>query len=156
MGFDFNPKAVTRKANVQWMYKALHNSHQRLSQAISLLLEDHDEIQDVVCFDFAPALLSLLQDDNHMLPDNLVINIHDPTSMYVPSDNKFGDANTGERYCELFRDLITSRNQLLVPIIVYLAGTAIDSKGHIEVCPVYFTTSLSSEKVRRGIGIAKL
>ena len=84
-----------------------------------------------------------------MLPENLVININNPISMYVPSDNKFGEANTGKRYRKLFRDLITSRNQLLVPIIVYLDGTAIDSKGHIGVCPVSFATSLFSEKVRR-------
>ena len=58
MGFDFNPRAATRKANVQWMYKALQHSHQHLPQVISLNLEDHDNIQDIVCFDFAPALLS--------------------------------------------------------------------------------------------------
>ena len=84
-----------------------------------------------------------------MLPQNLVVNLDDPTSMYYPPDNKFGEANTGERYRELFREFITSRNELLVPIILYLDGTAIDSKGHIEVCPVSFTTSLFSEKVRR-------
>ena len=77
-------------------------------------------------------------------------------SMWVPStymmigtsNNKFGEANTGERYRELFRDLITSRNQLLVPIILYVDGTHIDGKGCIEVRPVSFTTSLFSEKVR--------
>ena len=31
---------------------------------------------------------------------------------------------------------------------MYVDGTHIDSKGHIEVCPVSFTTSLFSEKVR--------
>ena len=149
IGFDFNPRATTRKANVKWMYQALKNSHQRLPQVISVNLEDHDDLQDVVCFDFAPALLSLLQDDNLMLPENLVINLDDPTSMYIPSDNKFGEAHTGERYRELFRELITARNQLLVPIILYLDGTAIDGKGHIEVCPVSFTTSLFTEQVRR-------
>ena len=69
--------------------------------------------------------------------------------MYLPSDNKFGEAHTGERYRDLFRELITARNQLLVPIIMFLDGTAIDSKGHIEVCPVSFITSLFTEKVRR-------
>ena len=124
------------------MYNALQHSHQRLSQVISFHLEDHNEIQDIVCFDFAPALLSLLQGDNLMLPDNLVININNPTSMYVPSNNKFGEANTGKHRRELFRDLITSRIQLLVAIIVYLDSTVIDSKGHIEVCPVSFTTHI--------------
>jgi hypothetical protein len=31
----------------------------------------------------------------------------------------------------------------------FLDGTAIDSKGHIEVCPVSFTTSLFSDLVCR-------
>ena len=57
--------------------------------------------------------------------------------------------HSGDRYRELFSELITKQHQLLVPIILYLDGTAIDSKGHIEVCPVSFTTSLFSEKVRR-------
>jgi hypothetical protein len=42
-----------------------------------------------------------------------------------------------------------STKQLLVPIIVYLDGSAIDSKGHIEVCPVSFTTAFFLEKVHR-------
>jgi hypothetical protein len=149
MGFDFNPKATTRKANVQWMYNTLQRSRQSLPQVISVNLEDHDVPQNVVCFDFAPSLLSLLQDDNLMQPENLVMNLDDPTSMFLPTDNMIGEAHTGERYRELFKELITSRNQLLVPIILYLDGTAIDSKGHIELCPVSFTTSLFSEKVRR-------
>ncbi len=132
MGFDFNPKATSRKASTQWMYQALEQSHQQLPHVISINLEDHDAVQDIVCFDFVPALLSLLQDDNLMLPENVVVNLDDPTSMYMPFDNKFGEAHTGERYGDLFRELITARaNQLLVPIIMFLDGTAIDSKGHI-------------------------
>jgi hypothetical protein len=135
MGFDFNPTTVKRKANVQWMYQALHNLHQRLPQVMLVNLEDHNNIQDVICFDFATSLLSLLQDDNLMQPENLVVDLDNPTSMYMPSDNKYGEAHTGERYRQLFQELIKSTKQLLVPIIVYLNGTAIDSKGHIEVCP---------------------
>jgi hypothetical protein len=117
-GFDFNPRAVTRRANINWMYRAMRNSHQRLPQMISVGLEDHNDLQDVVCFDFAPSLLSLLQDDKLMLPENLVVNLDDPTSMYTPINNEFGEAHTGERYRELYRELITSKNQLLVPIIL--------------------------------------
>ena len=145
MGFDFNPTAVTRKANVQWMYQALHNSHQRLPQVMLVNLEDHNNIQEVICFDFVTSLLLLLQDNNLMQPENLVVDLDNPTSMYMPSDNKHSEAHTEERY----RKLITSTKQLLVPIIVYLDGTAIDSKGHIEVCPVSFTTSLFSDLVCR-------
>ena len=148
-GFDFNPKATSRKANIRWMYHALRHSQQNLPQVISIVLEDHDKPQGIACFDFAPALLSLLQDENLMAPENLVLNHEDPTSMYLPRDNKIGEAHTGKRYRELYHQLITRQNQLLVPIILYLDGTAIDGKGHVEVCPVSFTTSLFTEKLRR-------
>jgi hypothetical protein len=69
--------------------------------------------------------------------------------MYIPRDNKIGEAHTGKRYRELYHQLITRQNQLLVPIILYLDGTTIDGKGHVEVCPVSFTTSLFTEKLRR-------
>jgi hypothetical protein len=142
MGFDFNPTAVTRKANVQWMYQALHNLHQRLPQVILVYLEDHNKIQDVICFNFATSLFLLLQDNNLMQPEYLVVYLDNPASMYRPSDNKYGEC-----YHKSLQELITSTKQLLVPIIVYLDGTAIDSKAHIEVCPVSFTTSLFLDKV---------
>ena len=131
------------------MYQALHNMHQHLPQVMLVDLEDHNNIRDVIRFDFATSLLSLLQDHNLMQPENLAVSVDNPTSMYMPSDNKYSEAHTGECYRKLFQELITSTNQLLVPIIVYLDGTAIDSKGHHDVCSVSFTTSLFSEKVRR-------
>jgi hypothetical protein len=39
---------------------------------------------------------------------------------------------------------------------MYLDGTAIDSKGHIEICPVSFTTSLFIEKARRDVNFWRL
>jgi hypothetical protein len=155
-GFDFNPRAATRKANVQWMYKALEHSHRCLPQTLSVNLEDHDKAQDIICFDFTPALLSMLQDESLMVSENLVINKDYPLSMYVPSDGKVGEANSGSRYRELYHELAQGKNQLLVPIIMYLDGTAIDSKGHIEICPVSFTTSLLTEEARRDVDAWRL
>ena len=150
-GFDFNPRATTRKANIQWMYKALKHSHRGLPKVLQVNLEDHEKAQDIICFDFAPALLSLLQDESLMVAENLVLNKDYPMSMYIPSDGKVGEANSGSRYRELYHELAQGKNQLLVPIIMYLDGTAIDSKGHIEICPVSFTTSLFTEKARRDV-----
>ena len=48
MGFDFSPRATTRKVNVNWMYNALCHSHQSLPQVIRVELEDHDNVQYVV------------------------------------------------------------------------------------------------------------
>ncbi|KAI2513145.1 hypothetical protein MHU86_1183 [Fragilaria crotonensis] len=100
-GFDFNPKATTRKANIAWMYQALEKSHQLLLQVVSTVLEDHDDVANTVCFDFTVALLSLLQNDALMSPENLVINPDNPTSMFRPADNKVGEAHTAQRYRDL-------------------------------------------------------
>ena len=149
-GYSFSPKAYTRTANLEWMYKMLKNSSQRLPFIVSIPLEDHVRLQDVICFDFAISLLSLLQDPELMNPNNLVIDIENPLSMFVPCHNLLGEANSGQRYRDLYKDLIYGdRQQLLVPIIMYLDGTHIDSKGHIELCPVSFTCSLFTEKLRQ-------
>ncbi len=150
-GFDFNPRATTRKANIQWMYKALKHSHCGLPKVFQVNLEDHEKAQDIICFDFVPALLSLLQDESLMVTEYLVLNKDYPMSMYIPSDGKVGEANSGSRYRELYKELAQGKDQLLVPIVMYLDGTAIDSKGHIEICPVSFTTSLFNEKARRDV-----
>jgi hypothetical protein len=142
-GFDFNPKATTRKANIKWMYKALKHSHEQLPKVLSVNLEHHIKAQDIICFD---SLLSLLQDESLMVTENLVINKDYPMLMYIPSDSKVGAANSGSRYQELYQQLAQGKNQMLVPIIMYLDGTVIDSKGHFDICPVSFTTSLFTEK----------
>ena len=149
-GFDFAPKAYTREANIQWMYKNLANSHNALPQVIRIDLDDKGQMsssQDIVCFDFATALLSLLHNDKLMQPANLLLNAANPCDMYAAPDRRIGEANSARRYQELYHNLITKPNQLLVPIIMFLDGTAIDSKGHIELCPVSFTTSLFIEPV---------
>ena len=53
-GFDFNPRAMTRKAYIVDI--------QRFDA-----LTDHEKAQDVVCFDFVPSLLSLLQDESFLM-----------------------------------------------------------------------------------------
>jgi hypothetical protein len=89
------------------MYQCLEKSHQPLPQVISTTLKDQETAQDIVCFDFGVSLLSLLQDDELMLPQNLVIDRDDPTLMYLPMDGKFGEANSGQRNRDLYNQLIT-------------------------------------------------
>jgi hypothetical protein len=87
------------------MYKALEHSHRVLPKVLQVNLEDHDKAQNVICIDFVPALLSLLQDELLMVAENLVINKDYPLSMYIPSDSKVGEANSGSRYRELYQKL---------------------------------------------------
>ena len=54
-GFDFNPKATTRKVNIAGMYQALEKSHQLLPLVVSTVLEDHDNVANIVCL-YSPSL----------------------------------------------------------------------------------------------------
>jgi hypothetical protein len=120
---------------MSWIYKLLLNSHQCLPQIFSIPL------QDIVCFDFVTALLALLNNQILMQPHNLVLDINNPLAQYEPLDNCFGGAHSGQHYCDLYAPLATDpARQLLVPIIVYLDGTAIDSKGHSVPCFIYHVT----------------
>ena len=92
------------------MYQCLERAHQRLPHVISTTFDDEDVTCDIVCFDFGAALLSLLQDDELMLAGNVVINLDNPTSMYLPVDGKVGkQANSGQRNRDLYNKLITPR-----------------------------------------------
>ena len=109
--FDFNSSATTRKANIGWIYQCLEQLHQRSPQSILTTLKDHEAAEGIVCFNIGVSLLSMLQDDELILPQNLVINRDDPISMYRPMmDGKLGKANSGQRY----RDLLVY-NQLITP-----------------------------------------
>jgi hypothetical protein len=57
--------------------------------------------------------LSMQQDENLMAPENLVLNHEDPTSMYIPRDNKIGEAHTGKPYRELCHQLIPRQYHFL-------------------------------------------
>ena len=65
-GFDFNPKCKTRLANLKWMYAALHNAEQMLPHLESIKLPDplpNVKTLNVICYDFVPQLLSILQNN---------------------------------------------------------------------------------------------
>jgi hypothetical protein len=63
-GFDFNSKCKTSLGNLSWMYDALHNAEQMLPHLEPIELPDplpHMKSMNVICYDFVPQLLSILQ-----------------------------------------------------------------------------------------------
>ena len=63
-GFDFNPKFKTCMGNLNWMYDALHNAEQMLQHLEPIQLPDplpNVKTLNVICYDFVPQLLSILQ-----------------------------------------------------------------------------------------------
>jgi hypothetical protein len=75
-GFDFNPKCKTCLGNLTWMYNALHNAEQMLPHLEPVELPDplpNVTTMNVICYDFVPQVLSILQDKKMMSANNLVL-----------------------------------------------------------------------------------
>jgi hypothetical protein len=75
-GFDFNPKSKTRLGNLNWMYDALHNAEQMLPHLEPIELSDplpNMKSMNVICYDFVPQLLSILQNPKMMVGNNLLL-----------------------------------------------------------------------------------
>jgi hypothetical protein len=155
VGFDFNPKATSRKANIRWMYQALRHLQQHLPQVISIVLEYHSKPEEIACFDFAPALLSMLQDENLMAPENLVLNVEDPTSMYIPRDNKIGEAHTANATVSFITNSSPARISYLFLSISILTEPLLTVRGTSKcvLCPLrhLYSPRSSAETVHLGV-----
>jgi hypothetical protein len=151
-GFDFNPKCKKRWGNVQWMFKSVHNSHQMLPslKTIDLLepLPDADTL-DVICYDFVPQILSLLQDKELMSANNLVLDPINPFAKFVPQDGRLGEALSGSVYSKLYDLLVNDHTkQLLIPLIFYTDATQIDALSRFSIEPFLFTIAILSHAAR--------
>ncbi|MCK7580954.1 MAG: hypothetical protein MZV65_38640 [Chromatiales bacterium] len=119
-GFDFNPKSKTRLGNLNWMYDALHNAEQMLPHLEHIELPDplsNMKSMNVICYDFVPQLLSILQDPKMMAGNNLLLDKNNPLAMYKPPDNRLGEALSGSVYRDMYRRLVSNPSkQLLMSI----------------------------------------
>jgi hypothetical protein len=103
----------------------LHNAEQMLPhlEPIELVPDPLPNIKktNVICYDFVPQLLSILQNQKMMAGNNLVLDPSNPLAMYKPADNRICEALS-------YRRLVSNPSkQLLCPLICYTDGTQIDS-----------------------------
>ena len=104
---------------------------------------------DVICFDFVPQLLSILQNKKMMSGSNLVLDPNNPLAMYKPQDNRLGEALSGSVYQDMYRRLVANPSkQLLCPLICYTDGTQIDALSRFSVEPFLFTPAVLSHAAR--------
>jgi hypothetical protein len=71
------------------MYNSLHNAKQMLPNVALIQLPDplpDTKSMDVICYDFMPQLLSILQNKEMMLANNLVLDPNNPLAMYKPQN----------------------------------------------------------------------
>jgi hypothetical protein len=93
--FDFNSKSKTRLGNLKWMYNLFYNAEQMLPNVVLIQLPDplpDTKSMRVICCDFVPQFLSILQNKEMMLANNLVLDPNNPLTMYKPQDNRLGEA----------------------------------------------------------------
>ena len=151
-GFDFNPKCKTRLGNLNWMYAALHNAEQMLPHLESIELPEplpNVTTMNVICYDFVPQLLSILQNKEMMCANNLVLDPNNPLAMYKPHDGRLGEALSGSVYQDMYHRLVSNPSkQLLCPLICYTDGTQIDSLSRFGVEPFLFTPAVLSHAAR--------
>ena len=151
-GFDFNPKSKTRVANLKSMYHSLHNSEQMLPSVVSIELPDplpDVKSMDVICYDFVPQLLSILQNREMMSGNNLLLDPNNPLAMYTPQDNRLGEALSGSIYKDMYGRLVSDPSkQLLCPLICYTDGTQIDALSRFSIEPFLFTPAVLSYGAR--------
>lgn len=152
-GFDFDPPAKTRNANLKWMYDALHNSHQMLPSLKTIKLPVPTALTDsldVICYDIVPQVLSLLQDKKVITKKNSLLDPANPLGMFKPKDGRLGDSLTGALYRDMYQRLVTNpQKQLLCPLIAFTDGTQIDMKSRFGAEPFIFSLAILTEAFRR-------
>jgi hypothetical protein len=98
---------------------------------------------DVICYDFAPQLLSLLHDIKLMTSNSPVLNPDEQLSMYVQADGSLGHAMSGSVYQGMYSRLVTDPSrQLLCPLIYYIDGTQIDICHGFPLKPFSFAFAI--------------
>jgi hypothetical protein len=121
------------------MYHSLHNPKQMVPHLESLELPDplpNVKTMDVICYDFVPQLLSILQNKEMMSANNLVLDPNNPLAMSQPHNIRLGEALSGSVYRDMYHCLVSNPSkQLLCPLIGYTDGTQIDSLSWFGVEP---------------------
>jgi hypothetical protein len=152
--YSYDPVGgLSRSKNVDALINSVRNGKKLLPFARRVDL-DHGSPSDVICFDFVPQLLSLLQNRSIMTAENLAIDINDPLKPYfaLKGSNVLGEALSGSVYRKAYDRLITDpEKQLFVPIIQWIDRTSVTGNDRFSLKPYMFTPAIFTEKFRRSI-----
>jgi hypothetical protein len=96
--YSFNPVGgLSCSKNVDSLINSLWNGNKLLPFDCRVIVP-HGPPSDVICFDFVPQLLSLLQNPTIMTAENLVIDIDNPLKPYASQGNILSEALSGSVY----------------------------------------------------------
>ena len=149
-GFKFNgDRGFSRKSNLKWMFEMTENANLTLP-LVHAVQQENGEVAEIVCYDFVPVALSLLQDRSVMQQANLAIDLNDPLAMYYPPDGRLGEAMSGSVYRDMYKRYVTKPGkQFLCPLICWFDRTVISGNDKFSLAPYMFTFGIFTEKFRR-------
>lgn len=150
--YSFYPQGgLDRSRNVEVLLKSMSNATQLLPNVVSVSCP-HGPPSPIVVFDFVPQLLSLLQNRNIMIQQNVVLNLDNPLVRYESLDGKLGEALSGSVYRDAYNRLITDpTKELFVPIIQWIDRTSVTGNDRFSLKPYMFTPAIFTEPFRRTI-----
>ena len=102
----------------------------------------------IVYFSFRASLASLLSNVELMNEANLLLNPNDPFNS-TPDGFVLSDLNSGWWYretCKMFH--LEPQKDILLPIILFIDGSTIDTYGKLNVEPITFTLGIFKRSVR--------
>ena len=151
-GYSFYPTGgLSRSRNLEVMFKSVHNAH-RMLPSVRAVEVPHGPPIDVITYDFASQLLSLLQNPTLMTANNVLIDLMNPLHPYTSPDGRLGEAISGTVYRDAYLRLITNpQRQLFVPIIQWIDRTSVTGNDRFSLKPYMFTPAIFKEPFRRTI-----
>lgn len=151
MNYRFPGQAPRRETFVNKLTKRFRMGNQ-LPQTIKVDLIGGDIPSiNVVRFDFKTQLTSLLMNTDLMKSENLDINPDDMFGNAFIPNRRIDDVHSGSWYRDTYKKMITDKgltDTMLVPIILYMDKTQIDTFKHFSLEPVSMTTTLFKREIR--------
>jgi len=117
------------------------------------------EVVQLQVFDFPQQMEDLFQGNIDLFTNtkNLVLNVEDPFSKYIPPEGRLLEIMDGDRYQEAHASLCIdeSKGDFLCPIVMYCDKTGIDKMNRYGLEPVTVTVGFLSEEARRDPNVWK-
>ena len=145
---SINP--VKRNTFVKQMRKKVYGNtfSKEIEPKVKEVYLSHGARIPVVYFSFRAAVASLLSNAELMKDDNLLLNPNNPFDS-MPDGSTLSDLNSGWWYretCQMF--CLEPRKDILLPIILFIDGSTIDTYGKMSVEPITFTLGIFRRSTR--------
>jgi hypothetical protein len=118
--------------------KCLELNH--LSHNVSTITKAGGGTSSFPTFNFESMFISLL-DDTRIKP-HLLINWNNPSKPPPFNKNKLDEIHTGRWHSRTSRNLLTTRNDILCGILLFIDRTHVADKEKLTLCPVLFSLSI--------------